>query len=170
MIKLKEAVMILGLTTGACAAPNRSVVVAPAPQVAPAKGPETKLGKTPEALPFSMLGAPQEEVIQAVQKLLQALGPYSALGTQADGSVIECEIAPPKNADMAMKMAIGTTRDTLNQNLTPSEPLATPAPKPDKSTSYPDLILMGSVTDELSTGEIIMVVQTKRNPNAKPNK
>jgi hypothetical protein len=148
-MKIKGPLLALGMTIEACA-PGHSAHVPAASPSAPTKAPETKLGKASIDLPFSMLGASEQEVVLTTRNILQTLGrSYTTLGLQSDGTVIECEIAP-KNSDMAMPLATVNARLTLNQ---------------------PDSLLIAASSAELpSTGEKETCVQTKPNPNAKPSK
>ena len=119
-------------------------------------------------MPYSMLGAPEEEVTKKTRNLLQLLGSYSQIGPQVDGNIIECEVAPQR--EMATAMAIANVMQTLGKNPIQSPTPTVSAPKPDKGTSYPEIILKGASSEELSTGEILSCIQAQRNPNAKPNK
>jgi len=156
---LKTPALILGLMAGACASgltANRS----------PYPNQGSRIDRPADSLPFSMMGASQEEVIQKIRDVIEVLGPYSKLGFQADGSIVECEIAP--QPDMAMSMAIINVLQTLKENRTAISELPSAPPfKPDSSTLYPEILLKGSSSTELSTKEFISCIQAQRNPNPK---
>jgi hypothetical protein len=165
MLKPKDALMILGLAANACA-PGLSATSAPlaSPPMA-SETLEPKPPRAPDSMPFSMMGAPQEEVAQKTRKLLALLGPFPKLGTQADGSIVECEVAPVR--DMAMSMAITNILQTLRDTPVAPEISSTPAPKPDKLTNFPQIVLKGGSSEELTTGEFLSCIQAQRNPDAK---
>ena len=158
---LKTPALLLGLAAGACAPSLTS-----GHQASPYPNQESRLNRAADSLPFSMMGAPEEEVIQKVLNTLKVLGPYSKLGPQADGSIVECEVAPQR--DMALSMAIINVMQTLKENRTAISELPSAPPfKPDSSTLYPEILLKGSSSTELSTKEFISCIQAKRNPIGK---